>query len=501
MKFQLHKRVIARWNYLVLGFFLMHVSASAQSNMGLVWSPPMVVANSSTYDNIRPQIALAGTDLPLVLWCRSVGGRHGYVARWNGTAFDVPFKINPTGGINAYTVEGPNMVSRGDTAYIVYVTTPSSSAQVMLRSSFDGGQTWNAPQWVDSLNTDMPTFANVEILPGGQPIVTYIRQTVSYVSPRWVIRRSTDAGLTWLPEVPVSGSAPGMEVCDCCTGHIYAHDGELIEVFRNNDNNLRDFWATVSSDGGASFPTAVDLDSTDWTLAACPSSGAASFFQGDSIYTAFMSQGSNGLARVWLSAAHLGTGQLAYNRMFNEGVPSTSIQNYSTISGNADTLVVAWMESSGGNPEIMLRYSFSGVAGLWSNPLINVTGMAAGQQSFPDIFWKNGRVHLVWQDDATNRVMYRTAVVGIPTNIELIGMEPWSMSPNPSNGLVYLRNLPSGNLTLRLMNLEGQTLYQLESVDHERLTLELSALKSGIYFIEVQDVGMHWGTKKLVIQR
>jgi hypothetical protein len=34
--------------------------------------------------------------------------------------------------------------------------------------------------------------------------------------------------------------------------------------------------------------------------------------------------------------------------------------------------------------------------------------------------------------------------------------------------------------------LEGQTLYQLESVDHERLTLDLSALKSGIYFIEVQ---------------
>jgi hypothetical protein len=52
------------------------------------------------------------------------------------------------------------------------------------------------------------------------------------------------------------------------------------------------------------------------------------FSRGDSIYTAFMSQGSNGLARVWLSAAHLGTGQLAYNRMLNEGVPSTSIQNY-----------------------------------------------------------------------------------------------------------------------------------------------------------------------------
>jgi len=75
------------------------------------------------------------------------------------------------------------------------------------------------------------------------------------------------------------------------------------------------------------------------------------------------------------------------------------------------------------------------------------------------------------------------------------------MFPNPSKGLVSLRNLPFGKLALRLMNVEGQTLYQLESTDHERLTLDLSALKSGIYFIEVQGEGMHWGTKKLVIQR
>jgi hypothetical protein len=124
-----------------------------------------------------------------------------------------------------------------------------------------------------------------------------------------------------------------------------------------------------------------------------------------------------------------------------------------TISGNADTVVVAWMESSGGNPEIMHALFVLRVSRAFGAVLGECHGNGiAGQQSFPDIFWKNGRVHLVWQDDATNRVMYRTAVVGIPTGIEGNPFESWSMFPNPSNGLVSLRNLPSGKLTLRLMN-------------------------------------------------
>jgi hypothetical protein len=471
----------------------------AQGNLGLVWSPAMPVATATSYDNIRPQVAVAGADVPLVLWCRSVGGRHGYVARWNGNAFDAPFKINPTGGMNAYTVEGPNIVARGDTAYIVYVSTPTSSAQVLLRSCFDGGQTWNPPQWVDSLNTDLPTFGNVEMLPGGQPIVTYIRQTINYASPRWVVRKSTDGGQTWLAEVPVSGAAPGSDVCDCCTGHTYSHEGKVIEVFRNNDANLRDFWATVSTDGGTTFPNAIDLDSTDWMLSGCPSSGSSSLLRGDSLYTAFMSQGSNGLARVWLGAAHLGTGQLAYNRMLNGAVPGTTIQNYVTLSGMGDTMVVACMESSGGNPEIYLRYSFSGMAGLWANPLVNVTEMAAGQQNFPDILWKNGKLHLVWQDDATNLVMYRTAVVGIPANLGEGFVGTWKIFPNPARGSVQLANMPTFPCTLRLLDAQGQLLYRLELGSADRVRLDLDGLASGLYFVELSAEGKHLGTKKLVL--
>jgi hypothetical protein len=481
--------------FLLLAFFPQFLLA--QNAPTLVWSPAQAVANGAVYDNIRPQVTLAENGRPLVIWCRTAGGRHGYVARWNGSSFDTPFKINPTGSVNAYTVEGPNIVARGDTAYLVYVTYPTASAKVMVRSSFDGGINWNGPVWVDSLGADLPTFGNVEILDGGMPMVTYIHQTSTYGNPRWVVRKSNDAGQSWQPEVVTSGAAQGNLVCDCCVGHTYWHEGKVIALFRNNDANLRDFWATVSVDGGQSFPVAYDLDSTDWTLAACPSSGAAALMAGDSIYTTFMSQGANGLARVWLGASSLGTGQLAYNLMLNGNVANGTSQNYPAIAGNGDTLIAVWMESTSGNPEIMLRYSFTGMAGLWANPLVNVSALA-GTQSFPDIAWQNGRVHVVWQDDASNQVMYRTAIVGEATSVLAPNAYDWSIYPNPTQGMIRLRGLPTSDCRVELFDAKGHPFF-VHSLSGSVGEIDLTELASGTYYLRVTQGERSLGTKRVVL--
>ncbi|MFN8393501.1 MAG: T9SS type A sorting domain-containing protein [Bacteroidia bacterium] len=464
---------------------------------GLVWQAPIQVANGSVYDNIRPQIAVTSGNVPLVLWCKSTGGKNGYVARWNGSAFDTPFKINPSGSINSYTVEGPNIAAKGDTIFIAYTTYPPSSAQVMVRSSFDAGLNWSNPIWVDSLNPDMPTFGNVAILPGGNPIVNYIRQTTAYLSPRWVARASSDGGMTWAPEAVSSAAAPGTDVCDCCTGHLYSHQGKVISVFRNNDANLRDFWATVSTDGGQTFGTAIDLDTTDWTLAACPSSGAGSAIVGDSIYSVFMSQGTDALARVWIGAASLNGSTTAYNLRLNGNVAQGTIQNYPVIAASGDTIVAAWMESTSSNPEIMLRYSFHGIAGLFANPVVNVTEMAAGVQSFPDLKWANGELHLVWQDDAANQVRYRKATVGIPAGNHAQIPLGWRVFPNPTNGRLSLGDLPAAGGELLVLNANGQLVFRRSLLDGRPIELDLSALPAGTYFLKLRSTGMDLGTRRI----
>ncbi len=171
------------------------------------------------------------------------------------------------------------------------------------------------------------------------------------------------------------------------------------------------------------------------------------------------------------------------------------------MSGNGDTVVVAWMESSGGNPEILLRYSFTGVADLWTHPVVNVTELATGQQSFPDLLWKNGAVHLVWQDEATNQVVYRRAEVGIPAGLGNAFEGSWTLYPNPAKDRVTLDALPSADCTLSLMDIRGQLLYRMELSHKHRAALDLAGVEAGVYFLQLTSDGVHLGTKKLVVQR
>jgi hypothetical protein len=471
-------------------------TAMAQS-IGLVWTTPIPVANGAVYDNIRPQIALATGETPLVIWGSTTGGRKGWTTRWNGSAFATPTQVNPNGQINAYTVEGPNIAALGDTAYAVYTIYPANSAQVMLRSSWDGGLTWNAPVWVDSLGTDLPTFANLGITDSGQPIVMYIRQTATYADPRFVVRTSMDGGQTWSPEAIASDAAPGDDVCDCCTGQPYWHDGKLIATFRNNDANVRDMWAAISTDGGLTFPTAIDLDTTDWQIPACPSSGPVSLLIGDTIYTAFMSQGGNGLARVYLGASNLATGQLAYNWPLLDTSASIS-QNYVAIAGNGDTIAVAWYQNNGANPEIALRYSFTGVAGLYDHPIQYVTGWATGVQSFPDMVWSNGKLHLVWQDDATGTVKYSCGSVGILAGADEAGAA-WQVFPNPTDGRFSITGLPVGEYALEVSDALGHLVY-VQQLVAPMVDLDMRDLTTGMYFIRLRQAGAPPTTKRLWVQ-
>jgi hypothetical protein len=182
----------------------------------------------------------------------------------------------------------------------------------------------------------------------------------------------------------------------------------------------------------------------------------------------------------------------------NGGVPSNTIQNYTTLANAGDTLVVAWMESSNGNPDVKLRYSFNGVAGLWDHALVNVSEMAPGVQSFPDIAYRNGQLHVVWQDDATNQVMYRSASVGVMAGMAESEVS-WEISPNPVKDRLMVRGLPNGPCSLALYNGMGALLYRSPECRNGGMELDLSTVGRGLYFLELTAEGAFRSTKKLVV--
>ena len=472
---------------------------SAQS-VTLDWDPPVQVAPGADFDNLKPQISLVEDSIPLVLWGSTINGRKGWIAKWNGTDFGTPTQINPSGSINAFSVEGPNLTARGDLAYLVYTTFPTSSAKTMLRSSFDAGQTWNAPVWIDSLSNDIPTFPNVAITDSGNPVVIYMRQQSNWANPRYLALQSPDSGQTWLSQVDASSSAPGGEVCDCCTPRIYTPPGRQVNVFRNNDSNLRNMWATISTDGGANFNQAVEIDTTDWTVFACPSSGPAAHFVGDSIFSVFMSRGVGNKSRIYLGAANMNDLQFGYNRVIRDHADQSAIQNYPTMAGEGDIIGVAWGTSFAGNTDVEMVISTTGPAGLWNAVLQNATDSIAGTQTYPELAYHDSIFHIVYANNADNSVWYRRGkivpfVVGLQDEVPLA----FSLAPNPSTGQTRL-TLRQNGLQVRLLDILGKTVQEYGRLESNSMLIDGSSLENGMYFVQIRDESGHQESLKLVLQ-
>ncbi len=473
--------------FLVAIFLLSYVPVFSQ---GLYWSNPVAVAAGNVFDNDRPRITLVnGGNTALVTWGRSVGGKKAYVARYVGGGFGMPQFLNNGSNVNASSFESSEIAAQGDTVYAVYTTYPLSIIQVRLQSSFDGGITWNDPVWVDSLGSDFPTFANVAIGPDNNPVVSYIRQASNWADPRYVIRRSLDAGQTFEPEVSASGLAPGDEVCDCCASDLSFGSGKMVSIFRNNNSNLRDHWATVSTDNGATFSSAIDMDTLDWNVSICPTTGPSSYINGDSLYSVFFSEG-NGPARVYFAMADLANGQLVWNREIDPSISSNGLQNRPMMTGHGDTLGVVWTNSEGGNMDVLMNYSFNGAADLWANAPINIVDSATGTQTDPDIAFANGKFHMVWTDNGSGNVMYR-----IGSTTPLVGVEeaaPHSLKlliwPQPVREGLQLQVLGShaDQLEMEWYGLDGKVVRK-GSLAPGLQTLTRGDLEDGIYFIRLYD--------------
>lgn len=460
---------------LVSYFCFFHSQSISQT---LYWGNPIEVAPNN-YSNLRPQIQLNGSGNPIVLWGSSLGGRKGWVTTKDGTAFNPPTQANPTGTINAYTVEGPNMAARNDTAYLVYTTAPYTSAKIMLRRSFDGGLTWDTPIWVDSLGSDLPTFPSVAILPSGDPIVMYMRQQSNFSNPRYVSHRSNDLGQSWLPEVAVSALAPGNEVCDCCTGIVQASGNRVVAAFRNNDNNLRDVWMTISEDYGQSFSRRIDLDSTDWTTFVCPSSGPEFLLSNDSVHTVFMSR-DQGPSRIFLTTAALNDSTISKQSMLDPTLPSNLPQNYPAIAGHQDTMGVVWSGHNGTDVDLMFSYKVGGQP--WSQPR-NVVGQAPSAQSYGSIAFQNGTFHIAYADNATGKVMYQLASFDQAVNTSPTFNSTFLVYPQPALGQVKIKMGADQPDLIYLLDQQGKRLRKITGIV-EDFVLERDGLAAGMYLLE-----------------
>lgn len=386
----------------------------------LLWGPEEQVGPGGL-DYLRPRIHATSDGKPLVLWGDDAthtvrmgvkDGANWVVSELSGEVAGHPYVLEWTGAEATADANG---------AWAVYGAGMMAEGPIYLHRTTAG-----IPGATDTLRIDPPIgheykMPSVAALDNGEAVILVMRTVIGWSEAEYVLLRTTGNGTAVLPEVPVSLPVALGEACDCCTGTVVANGNTVAALFRNNFNDLRTVWAAISYDGGSSFVEGSEVDPTGWTIAACPSSGPDAYFAADSVRCVFMSAELNGTKSYGRSfdPVTLAAGPLVE---LHSGQPMNKSQNYPRIAGAGDTLGVAWQQGQSGQFEILFRWSVDGWSGMSEPDTVNLA--LATSQKNPDVAFRDGVFHLVWQDAATNSVHYRSAQV-----VDDVGMVDGAQQP------------------------------------------------------------------------
>jgi len=445
-----------------------------------------VTAPFSSTGSTRPRIALVRDTIPLVTWTK-IGSGNGivYASRWNPafSSFDTAVQISPAGmDVYSSTGEGGDIAARGDTAFIVFFTTDSRCFCVR---SVDGGMTWGDTVRIDhSLNGDMAYTPDVQILPGGNPVVVFEGADMNMQNTRQLVCRSNDGGQTFSGEMDAHLGITGAP-CECCPPALLVSDSAVYVLYRNNDNNVRNIVMTISSDSGMTFPVTSGFDQTNWTINSCPTAGADATFWTDSIVAVWKSAN-----KIYYSTAHSIDGGAGSSHLLEPSLSSGVLQRYPAICGSGDTLVYTWDDRRSGNYDVYVAISGSGPQDFSTVFIINDTVAAAenGVQQCPHAAYANGKIHMVYQVLSSGQVMYRYATVGSGVGIDSPHEESGiSIFPNPVADELVVR-MPEGKTgcTAKIYSMSGE-LIVVQVMNQNVTHINCSGFTSGNYILEVED--------------
>lgn len=461
-------------------FAILSISTLSTSfSQSINWNVPVTVAMGSMYNNVYPRLSLTTGDNPIVVWENPTNSRI-YTSRLNGASFTSPVTINPM-GVSPFiaTWAGAEIASSGDTVFVVFSTEITTSAQVYTVRSLDGGVTFQDTVRVDQIGTDIPRFPAIGVGLNGNPVVNFMRLDAGFGNAEYAVARSMNGGVSYMASLTPSLDAVGT-VCDCCPASIATAGDKHILMYRNNDNNIREMWASYSTDGSASYNASAEIDQTNWMIMSCPSSGPSGVIIGDSLVSVWMSDGN-----LFLSTANINDQQISVHRnIFPMGIGT---QNFPIIAGKGDTLAVVWQASSGSGTDIFFTYSYTGTAGLGAD-IDTLTLQNMGNQTRPDIEFANGKFHIVYSDEMSDEVKYLSGSIEGSADINVNTSENGiNIVVSHTNGLtaVNMNSSVPTEVTMTLVNSMGQSLLVKQlNLNNEKTSVTLpQELSQGIYYV------------------
>jgi hypothetical protein len=437
----------------------------------------------NTFGNMHPRISVDGNGDPLVIWGRMSDGAV-FLARWNGTGFNTPVKLNPAWmQIATASWMGPDIASKGDTVYVVVKKTPETSDtnHVYILTSFDGGNNFFAPVRVDYIADSLSRFPTVTVDDQGNPIVAFMKFNSSFLDSRWVVSRSLDYGNTFNTDVKASGfSGINAEVCDCCPGAVLNSGVNTLMLYRDNLSDIRDIWAGHSNNNLASFDNGFAVDTLNWFIVTCPSSGPDGIIVGDSLYSVFLSAG-NGSYRTYLSTSSVSNNALGTFSNLTGSLPGLSQQNYPRIAHSGNAAAIVWKQNINGVAQLPVLFTNDITSGFPSAfDTVDISDITNA-----DVAMSNGKVYVVWQDDNSQTVKFRSGTYVVNTSIEESEQTIFTLFPGITSSSITIK-FTGGNpsSSMSIYNITGKQLLSMQ-IQGDQAEFDVSNLDAGLYFVKV----------------
>ena len=462
---------------LFIAFLFTFLSAVLWSQPIISWEEEIFVTQTNQFGNTRPRITLAANDVPVVIFGKTSTGLL-YTARLNGSSFDTPVTLLP-GTVSSYltTWTGPDIASKGDTVIAVFKAMSMDLGKVYALRSIDGGITFSDTIRVDNHDSGHAWMPSLDMDENGNPSIVYMAHDASMTNPRYNVVHSIDQGITYQPEMEIALSIPD-EACDCCPAEYVIDGAQHALLYRNNDANIRDIYAVYSDDDGANYSSYTNVNNLNWTLSSCPSTGPHGIFNNGKLLTSSASAAS-GKYRAYLSETVTSPSLILQSQtMMTPPQNINGVQNYPRISGKNDTIVLIWQENSPSNNDIFSGITVSGSIQELVDSKAIVNDSTLGSQSNPDIIYANGKIHCVFQDAISGKVIYKRGILSM-NSISQIPDQDIIVFPNPlSTSLTIKSNLLSSSY--KIYNVLGE-IVQTGVLTSLQTEVNLSALPNGTY--------------------
>ena len=257
-------------------------------------------------------------------------------------------------------------------------------------------------------------------------------------------------------------------------------------LYRDNDNNIRDSWAGISTDYGITFTGGMNINQLNWLVTSCPSSGPDGFIIGDTLYSTFMSKAS-GMNRVYFNKSSISSLANSTGILMTGNISGLTQQNFPRIANSGSATAIVWKQIVGGLSELPILFTNDIKNGL---PTLYDTVTSINALN-TDVTLFNGTIFVVWQNNSSGTIQYRSGTYSITEIKEEIPLHVIDIYPNPSSNYITINKAIEFN-EIKIIDISGKVIKSISPVNN---SIDVSDLPNGIYLIKLL------GEKETLIQK